>query len=388
VKAVIGSRTTVYARAIYEQTTSGGSTMITKYYLAGGQLIALQINGAVRWLATDHLGSTAVTANETGARIAELRYKPWGESRYSFDATPTQRRFTGQVLDDAAGGLYFYNARYYDPALGRFASADTIVPQPGNPQSLNRYSYSANNPLRFVDPSGHYECEGANNCNGPDPVLPSAPPAYSGPCISVVCLPTPTPAPGMTIPGTPVPQWVAPTATPYAGAWVGPGGPWTPTSTPHPYVPPMERVNKPATLWGIGQALYSDIPALVEKYSGTVIRAGGRSLNYAPPGLMTTLGYAASVGPNVVQHLKQGENLTSSELLTDVVVDSGGWALTLGTGPALSFTGASIGSAALPAGPVIGGVVGYLVGTVGMSLYWDIQIAPAIRPTVRSWFGN
>ena len=106
-KAVIGSSTTVYAGAIYEQTTSGGSTTITKYYQAGGQRIALRVNGVVRWLATDHpsasvrlssrrrlragLGSTAVTANETGARIAELRYKllrqaqgkSWGESRYS-----------------------------------------------------------------------------------------------------------------------------------------------------------------------------------------------------------------------------------------------------------------------------------------------------------------
>ncbi|WP_423225701.1 hypothetical protein [Candidatus Amarolinea aalborgensis] len=56
--------------------TSGGSTTITKYYQAGGQRVALRVNGAVRWLATDRLGSTAVTANETGARIAELRYKP------------------------------------------------------------------------------------------------------------------------------------------------------------------------------------------------------------------------------------------------------------------------------------------------------------------------
>ncbi|WP_343425093.1 RHS repeat-associated core domain-containing protein [Candidatus Amarolinea dominans] len=39
-----------------------------------------------------------------------------------FGATPTKRRFTGQVLDEVAGGLYFYNARYYDPALGRFIS--------------------------------------------------------------------------------------------------------------------------------------------------------------------------------------------------------------------------------------------------------------------------
>ncbi len=60
------------------------------------------------------------------------------------------------MLDSVAGGLYFYNARYYDPALGRFISADTIVPQPGNPQSLNRYSYADNNALRFTDPTGMF----------------------------------------------------------------------------------------------------------------------------------------------------------------------------------------------------------------------------------------
>ncbi|MFP4345125.1 MAG: RHS repeat-associated core domain-containing protein, partial [Anaerolineales bacterium] len=47
------------------------------------------------------------------------------------------------------------NARYYDPALGRFISADTIVPDPANPQSLNRYAYVYNNPLKYTDPSGH-----------------------------------------------------------------------------------------------------------------------------------------------------------------------------------------------------------------------------------------
>jgi hypothetical protein len=49
--------------------------------------------------------------------------------------------------------------RYYDPTLGRFVSADTIVPEPGNPQSLNRYAYVKNNPLRYVDPSGNFEKE-------------------------------------------------------------------------------------------------------------------------------------------------------------------------------------------------------------------------------------
>ena len=100
--------------------------------------------------------SAAVTVSETGGvRLTEILNTLWGENRYSFGATPTQRRFTGQVLDNVAGGLYFYNARYYDPALGRFVSADTIVPNPGNPQALNRYSYVGNNPPGFSDPSGH-----------------------------------------------------------------------------------------------------------------------------------------------------------------------------------------------------------------------------------------
>ena len=53
----------------------------------------------------------------------------------------------------------YYNARYYVPGIGRFASADTIVPDFTNPQSFNRYSYSRNNPVNFVDPTGHWEIE-------------------------------------------------------------------------------------------------------------------------------------------------------------------------------------------------------------------------------------
>lgn len=49
----------------------------------------------------------------------------------------------------------FYGARYYDTYLNRWTSPDSIVPQPGNPQALNRYSYTLNNPLRYIDPSGH-----------------------------------------------------------------------------------------------------------------------------------------------------------------------------------------------------------------------------------------
>jgi RHS repeat-associated protein len=74
-----------------------------------------------------------------------------GNSQASFQVS---RRFTGQVLD-AETGLYYYNARYYDPELGRFIQPDTAIPDLSNPQSYNRYSYCVNNPLRYTDPSGH-----------------------------------------------------------------------------------------------------------------------------------------------------------------------------------------------------------------------------------------
>ncbi|MGB4977780.1 MAG: hypothetical protein WBR35_13670 [Anaerolineae bacterium] len=109
IKSVLNGETVTTIGAYYEKMTSGSSTTITKYYQAGGQRIALRVNGVVRWLATDHLGSTALTASETGGRLSEIRYKPWGESRYTFGTTPTQRRFTGQVLDDVAGGTVGFN---------------------------------------------------------------------------------------------------------------------------------------------------------------------------------------------------------------------------------------------------------------------------------------
>ena len=71
-------------------------------------------------------------------------------------ATVTKYYYHGGQTRDASTGLMYYGARFYDPALGRFLSPDSIVPQPGNPQSLNRYSYTLNNPLRYTDPTGHW----------------------------------------------------------------------------------------------------------------------------------------------------------------------------------------------------------------------------------------
>jgi RHS repeat-associated protein len=82
-----------------------------------------------------------------------MKYYPFGECRNSTGNIATDRLFTGQRLDST--GLYYYGARYYDPNIGRFISADTIVPDPMNPQSLSRYSYCLNNPLKYIDPTGH-----------------------------------------------------------------------------------------------------------------------------------------------------------------------------------------------------------------------------------------
>ncbi len=70
---------------------------------------------------------------------------------------PLAYRFTGQRKEHATK-LYHYGARWYDPTLGRFIQPDTIVPDPADPQSLNRYAYVNNNPVRYSDPSGHAAC--------------------------------------------------------------------------------------------------------------------------------------------------------------------------------------------------------------------------------------
>ncbi len=67
----------------------------------------------------------------------------------------TDCRYTGQRWQNDLG-MYWYNSRWYDQLTGRFLQPDTIVPQPGNPQSLNRYAYVLNNPLRYTDPTGMF----------------------------------------------------------------------------------------------------------------------------------------------------------------------------------------------------------------------------------------
>ncbi|MBM3133080.1 MAG: RHS repeat-associated core domain-containing protein [Chloroflexi bacterium] len=115
--------------------------------------MAFKKGSTLEYLHTDHLGSTSVTTNTSGTTVSTVKYFPFGGARSQTGTLDTDKRFTGQRLDQT--GLYYYNARYYDATIGRFISPDTVVPNPANPQSLNRYSYCLNNPLRYIDPSGH-----------------------------------------------------------------------------------------------------------------------------------------------------------------------------------------------------------------------------------------
>jgi RHS repeat-associated protein len=132
---------------------------VTKYYHPGSSQdygtsrVAMRQGGEVYYLHGDHLGSTSLTTDDQGSVVHEARYLPFGEERWVDGEGVTDFTFTGQRQDGF--GLYDYNARYYSSRFGRFISPDTIIPDPTNPQSLNRYSYVYNNPVRHRDGSGH-----------------------------------------------------------------------------------------------------------------------------------------------------------------------------------------------------------------------------------------
>ena len=154
VRGTINHVTTYYISRAY-QITNG---VVTKYYGS----YAMRVNGTVYYLLSDHLGSTSITLNATGQFVAELRYKAFGETRYTKNNTPTDYRYTGQ-LQQAEIGLYYYGVRWYDPMLGRFTQADSIIPNAGSTKAFDRYAYVNNNPMNFTDPSGH---DAYSTCGG------------------------------------------------------------------------------------------------------------------------------------------------------------------------------------------------------------------------------
>ncbi len=103
----------------------------------------------------DHLTGANVDTDSEGAVVQLLDYFPYGETRIDDHDEDYQNdyQFTGKERDDETG-LSYYEARYYHSNIGRFLSRDTWEGDLQDPQSLNKYSYVQNNPLKYVDPDG------------------------------------------------------------------------------------------------------------------------------------------------------------------------------------------------------------------------------------------
>ena len=102
----------------------------------------------------DHLGNPAAITNENGEVVWKADYEPFGEV-FNEEEIEIGNKFGYNTKElDKNTNLLYYGARFYDSDIGRFTTADTVKGSLGNPQSLNRYSYVLNNPLKYVDPDG------------------------------------------------------------------------------------------------------------------------------------------------------------------------------------------------------------------------------------------
>ena len=150
------------------------------HYIMGGDGLAAVVdyNGTLfdepyhkeaYYILKDYLGSWYAVTDETGhvatynGELQIYNFDPWGRRRnaisWTYENVPTgflfDRGFTGYEYLDASG-LINMNGRVYDPVLARFLSPDPIVQNVATSQNFNRYSYSYNNPLGYVDPSGFF----------------------------------------------------------------------------------------------------------------------------------------------------------------------------------------------------------------------------------------
>jgi RHS repeat-associated protein len=121
--------------------------------------------GTPTYLLADQLGSTRALTNSSGSVTATFSFDPWGNLTGSTGSATTPFMYAGTYLDSATG-LYYMQARWYDPSTGEFLSVDPAVSQ-----TLDAYGYVDENPLNGTDPSG--DCSTGQNTHGCIVVDPS-----------------------------------------------------------------------------------------------------------------------------------------------------------------------------------------------------------------------
>ena len=119
----------------------------------------------------DHLGSAQLVTDHSGNEYQRLEYTPYGETWMDLKSetsliTKLPYKFSAKELDEETG-LYYYGARYLDPKMSRWISADPAMntgeyfsnPDAGmggiyNHVNFNLYHYAGNNPINYTDPDG------------------------------------------------------------------------------------------------------------------------------------------------------------------------------------------------------------------------------------------
>ncbi|MPM25461.1 hypothetical protein SDC9_71955 [bioreactor metagenome] len=121
----------------------GGDTLLSR--AAGGETLYYLYNG--------HGDVTALT-DEDGDVVASYYYDVFGNMVEETGTADNSVRYAGYRYDKETG-LYYLNARFYNPDTARFLSEDTYYGYAADPLSLNLYVYCANNPIIYIDPTGH-----------------------------------------------------------------------------------------------------------------------------------------------------------------------------------------------------------------------------------------
>ncbi|PJZ64920.1 hypothetical protein CH371_15575 [Leptospira wolffii] len=138
---------------------------INNVYLNGVRIAALNEEGTTAYFLTDQVDSVAHILDEGGHTLSRMQYEPYGETLVQRGTQDFAPKYNSQELDRETS-FYFYNARYYDPQIARFTSADTIIDGARSTQGWNRFSYVAGNPIRFKDPTGHFVRGSFDKTNG------------------------------------------------------------------------------------------------------------------------------------------------------------------------------------------------------------------------------
>jgi len=172
-KEITDAGVTTIKRYIYDNEDIllelDGSNNITARYTHGPGIdepLIVEKGGQSFFYHADGLGSITEITDTAGVVKQQYTYSSFGNIESQLDPNFIQPyTFTSREFDSETG-LYFYRARYYDPAIGRFLSEDPLRGVVTLPQSLNRYPYVSNNPANFFDPLGLQQ-QSANPCEGP-----------------------------------------------------------------------------------------------------------------------------------------------------------------------------------------------------------------------------